>query len=84
MRCPFCGHDDTQVKDSLSEGQFSDPAQTALPEVADVSTFERAWLRGLSHRQEEQPPQTVQAEKLDVRSPTRCASGWSGNERIGA
>jgi transcriptional repressor NrdR len=49
MRCPFCGHDDTQVKDSRpAEDNAAIRRRRACPHCgARFTTFERAQLRDL-------------------------------------
>ena len=47
MRCPFCGHDETQVKDSrhlMTTTLFGDE-DNAQPALQDLPTFERVQLR---------------------------------------
>jgi transcriptional repressor NrdR len=50
MRCPFCGHDDTQVKDSRpTEDNAAIRRRRACPECgARFTTFERVHLRELT------------------------------------
>ena len=50
MRCPFCGHDDTQVKDSRpTEDNTAIRRRRACPECgARFTTFERVHLRELT------------------------------------
>jgi len=50
MRCPFCGHDDTQVKDSRpTEDNAAIRRRRACPNcAARFTTFERAQLRDLT------------------------------------
>ena len=50
MRCPFCGHDDTQVKDSRpTEENASIRRRRFCPECSSrITTFERVQLRELS------------------------------------
>ena len=49
MRCPFCGHDETQVKDSRpSEDNTSIRRRRQCPAcAARFTTFERVQLRDL-------------------------------------
>src|ERR1041384_2361501 len=49
MRCPFCGHDDSQVKDSRpSEDNSAIRRRRHCPECGgSFTTFERVPLRGL-------------------------------------
>ena len=50
MRCPFCGHDDTQVKDSRpTEDNATIRRRRFCPECSSrFTTFERVQLRELS------------------------------------
>lgn len=50
MRCPFCGHDDTQVKDSRpTEDNATIRRRRSCPECGSrFTTFERVQLRELS------------------------------------
>src|SRR5208283_1729169 len=50
MRCPFCGHDDSQVKDSRpSEDNSAIRRRRACPECGGrFTTFERVQLRELT------------------------------------
>ena len=50
MRCPFCGNEDTQVKDSRpTRRQFGDPPAALLPDCGGrFTTFERVQLRELT------------------------------------
>ncbi len=50
MKCPFCGHDDTQVKDSRpSEDNTAIRRRRSCPECgARWTTFERVHLRDLT------------------------------------
>jgi transcriptional repressor NrdR len=50
MRCPFCGHDDTQVKDSRpTEDNAAIRRRRSCPNCgARFTTFERAQLRDLT------------------------------------
>ncbi|PPR23606.1 MAG: Transcriptional repressor NrdR [Alphaproteobacteria bacterium MarineAlpha10_Bin1] len=50
MRCPFCGHDDTQVKDSRpTEDNTSIRRRRACPNCAGrFTTFERIQMRELT------------------------------------
>jgi len=50
MRCPFCGHDDTQVKDSRpTEDHATIRRRRSCPECGSrFTTFERVQLRELS------------------------------------
>jgi len=50
MRCPFCGHDDTQVKDSRpTEDNAAIRRRRYCPECSSrFTTFERVQLRELS------------------------------------
>ncbi len=50
MRCPFCGHDDTQVKDSRpAEENAAIRRRRACPDCGSrFTTFERVQLRELS------------------------------------
>ncbi len=50
MRCPFCGHNDTQVKDSRpTEENATIRRRRLCPECSSrFTTFERVQLRELS------------------------------------
>ena len=69
MRCPFCGHDETQVKDSRpSEDNSSIRRRRQCPAcAARFTTFERVQLRDLMVIKKDESRVTFDREKL-VRS----------------
>jgi len=69
MRCPFCGHDETQVKDSRpSEDNSSIRRRRQCPACgARFTTFERVQLRELMVIKKDETRTTFEREKL-VRS----------------
>ena len=69
MRCPFCGHDETQVKDSRpSEDNSSIRRRRQCPACgARFTTFERVQLRELMVIKKDETRSTFEREKL-VRS----------------
>ena len=69
MRCPFCGHDETQVKDSRpSEDNSSIRRRRQCPAcAARFTTFERVQLRELMVIKKDQTRTAFEREKL-VRS----------------
>jgi len=69
MRCPFCGHDETQVKDSRpSEDNSSIRRRRQCPAcAARFTTFERVQLRELMVIKKDETRTTFEREKL-VRS----------------
>mgnify|MGYP001414861481 FL=1 len=69
MRCPFCGHDETQVKDSRpSEDNSSIRRRRQCPAcAARFTTFERVQLRELMVIKKDQSRTIFDREKL-VRS----------------
>ena len=69
MRCPFCGHDETQVKDSRpSEDNSSIRRRRQCPAcAARFTTFERVQLRELMVIKKNQTRTVFEREKL-VRS----------------
>ena len=69
MRCPFCGHDETQVKDSRpSEDNSSIRRRRQCPAcAARFTTFERVQLRELMVIKKDETRTTYEREKL-VRS----------------
>ena len=69
MRCPFCGHDETQVKDSRpSEDNSSIRRRRQCPAcAARFTTFERVQLRELMVIKKDQTRTVFDREKL-VRS----------------
>ncbi len=69
MRCPFCGHDETQVKDSRpSEDNSSIRRRRQCPAcAARFTTFERVQLRELMVIKKDQTRTVFEREKL-VRS----------------
>ena len=69
MICPFCGHDETQVKDSRpSEDNSSIRRRRQCPAcAASFTTFERVQLRELMVIKKDETRTTFEREKL-VRS----------------
>ena len=69
MRCPFCGHDETQVKDSRpSDDNSSIRRRRQCPAcAARFTTFERVQLRDLMVIKKDESRVTFDREKL-VRS----------------
>ena len=66
MRCPFCGHDDTQVKDSRpTEDNAAIRRRRACPECgARWTTFERVQLRELTIVKTSGEKEPFEREKL--------------------
>src|ERR1700744_2636241 len=67
MRCPFCGHDDTQVKDSRpSEDNSPSRRRRRCPECgARFTTFERVQLRELVVVKKNGRREPFEREKLE-------------------
>jgi transcriptional repressor NrdR len=66
MRCPFCGHDDSQVKDSRpTEDNASIRRRRSCPECgARWTTFERVQLRELTVTKKEGKKEPFDRDKL--------------------
>ncbi|MAV87333.1 MAG: transcriptional regulator NrdR [Rhodospirillaceae bacterium] len=66
MRCPFCGHDDTQVKDSRpTEDNSAIRRRRSCPECgARWTTFERVQLRELVIYKKNERKEPFDREKL--------------------
>ena len=66
MRCPFCGHDDTQVKDSRpTEDNAAIRRRRSCPECgARWTTFERVQLRELTIVKTSGEKEPFEREKL--------------------
>jgi transcriptional repressor NrdR len=66
MRCPFCGHDDTQVKDSRpTEDNSAIRRRRLCPNCgARFTTFERIQLRELTVVKSDGTRETLDREKL--------------------
>ena len=66
MRCPFCGHDDTQVKDSRpTEDNAAIRRRRSCPECsARWTTFERVQLREMSIMKKNDRKEPFEREKL--------------------
>ena len=66
MKCPFCGHDDTQVKDSRpSEDNTAIRRRRSCPECgARWTTFERVHLRDLKVIKSDSQKAPFNREKL--------------------
>lgn len=66
MRCPFCGHDDTQVKDSRpTEDNSAIRRRRLCPECGSRwTTFERVQLRELTVRKGDGEKAAFDREKL--------------------
>jgi transcriptional repressor NrdR len=67
MRCPFCGHDDTQVKDSRpSEDNSAIRRRRHCPECGGrFTTFERVQLRELIVVKKNNRREPFEREKLE-------------------
>jgi transcriptional repressor NrdR len=67
MRCPFCGHDDSQVKDSRPTEDNSAIRRRRQCEAcgARFTTFERIQLRELTVVKSEGRRETFEREKLE-------------------
>ena len=67
MRCPFCGHDDTQVKDSRpSDDNSSIRRRRHCPACGGrFTTFERVQLRELIVTKKNGRRETFEREKLE-------------------
>jgi transcriptional repressor NrdR len=66
MRCPFCGHNDTQVKDSRpTEDSAAIRRRRSCPECsARWTTFERVQLREMSIMKKNDRKEPFEREKL--------------------
>ena len=66
MRCPFCGHDDSQVKDSrpTDDGAAIRRRRQCEGCAARFTTFERIQLRDLTVRKSEGRREPFDREKL--------------------
>ena len=66
MRCPFCGHSDTQVKDSRPTEDNADiRRRRSCPECgARWTTFERVQLREMSILKKNERKELFEREKL--------------------
>lgn len=66
MRCPFCGHDDTQVKDSRpTEDNAAIRRRRMCPNcAARFTTFERAQLRDLTVIKSDGEKEQFERDKL--------------------
>jgi len=66
MRCPFCGHNDTQVKDSRpTEDNAAIRRRRSCPECgARWTTFERVQLREMSILKKNERKELFEREKL--------------------
>lgn len=66
MRCPFCGHDDTQVKDSRpTEDNAAIRRRRMCPNcAARFTTFERAQLRDLTVIKSDGEKEPFERDKL--------------------
>ncbi|MBO33206.1 MAG: transcriptional regulator NrdR [Rhodospirillales bacterium] len=66
MRCPFCGHNDTQVKDSRpTEDNSAIRRRRSCPECgARWTTFERVQLRELTILKKNDKKETFDRDKL--------------------
>lgn len=67
MRCPFCGHEDSQVKDSRSteDGAAIRRRRQCEGCAARFTTFERIQLRELTVLKSEDPQGTFRREPFD-------------------
>ena len=80
MRCPFCGNDDTQVKDSRpTEDNTAIRRRRQCTNCAGrFTTFERIQLRELSVIKSNGQRVPFERERWRARCRSRCASGrWS-------
>ena len=67
MRCPFCGHDDTQVKDSGPPRQYAIRRRRSCPECgARWTTFERIQLRELTIVKTSGEKEPFERDKLTI------------------
>ena len=68
MRCPFCGHNDTQVKDSRpTEDNTAIRRRRACPECgARFTTFERVHLRELTVVKANGKREVFEREKMEL------------------
>src|ERR1700691_5956974 len=66
MRCPFCGHDDTQVKDSRpTEDNAAIRRRRMCPNcAARFTTFERTQLRDLTVIKSDGEKEAFERDKL--------------------
>ena len=84
MRCPFCGHEDTQVKDSRpTDDNSAIRRRRYCPSCGSrFTTFERVQLRELTvvKKNGQRVPST--ATSSHARSRSRCASAPVDPERI--
>ena len=85
MRCPYCGHDDTQVKDSRpTEDSSAIRRRRICPSCGGrFTTFERVQLRELTVVKKSGRKVPFDRDKLSRWSTRRCASapssrsGWN-------
>lgn len=76
MRCPFCGHEDSQVKDSrpTEDGAAIRRRRQCEGCAARFTTFERIQLRELTVLKSEADPTTVRREPFDREKLLRSVS----------
>jgi transcriptional repressor NrdR len=86
MRCPFCGHDDSQVKDSRpSEDNSAIRRRRHCPECGGrFTTFERVQLRELivSRKMAAADPSTATSWNAPSITPAQAPGGASGDRTI--
>ena len=66
MRCPFCGHDETQVKDSRpTEDNSAIRRRRSCPECEErFTTFERVQMRDITVLKSSDRKQPFDADKI--------------------
>lgn len=84
MRCPFCGHDDSQVKDSRPTDDNAAIRRRRQCEGcgARFTTFERIQLRELTVLKSEGRKEPFEREKLDRSVAIACRKRPIAPERI--
>ena len=84
MRCPFCGHDDSQVKDSRPTDDNAAIRRRRQCEAcgARFTTFERIQLRELTVLKSEGRREPFEREKLDRSVAIACRKRPIEAERI--
>ena len=84
MRCPFCGHDDSQVKDSRPTDDNAAIRRRRQCEAcgARFTTFERIQLRELTVLKSEGRREPFEREKLDRSVAIACRKRPIEGERI--
>jgi transcriptional repressor NrdR len=84
MRCPFCGHEDSQVKDSRPTDDNAAIRRRRQCEAcaARFTTFERIQLRELTVLKSEGRREAFEREKLDRSVAIACRKRPIESERI--